>query len=730
MFNTLKLRTKLFLVGITLSFIPLAVILATVFKQNEQVVELGKEKSLELAYANLDQIVEDLYTLAESHQEVTQKNIDAALRVTEELVGQTGEIGFSSEMATWQAINQTNKEQHSVSLPKMVIGSQWLGQISDPKSVVPVVDSVHALLDVTCTIFQRMGNKGDMLRVATNVIDQSGKRAIGTFIPALQPDGTSNQVVRTVLNGDIYRGRAFVVNTWYITAYKPIFNGDKEVVGMLYVGIPQENVKSLRQAFVDMKIGRTGYVSVLDSSGTYIIAPKGKKDGENAIDLKDLQGKPYIRERLETAKSLTARAAGDQRFSTGEAQGADHLRTARFVYFQPWDWIITAEADQAEFTEASDRIAEMNQRSRIVLLAVSAGAVALTGLVWLVMAGSISKPIRHMVEVLEEVAAGNLTKRLTAKGRDELGELARSFNGFLEKLQEMIRCFAGNAKDINDASATLTHLAGIMSKGAGATSQSASNVSTAATEMSSNMHVIAAAMEQSTTNTAMVASSSEEMSATIGEIAHNAEKANLVTANAVAQAGSASEKMDNLGQVAQTIGKVTGTINDISEQTNLLALNATIEAARAGEAGKGFAVVANEIKELAKQTALATLDIKDQITLIQTTTHDTREEINTASSSIEEVSQIVSSIAASVSEQSAATEEIAVNISQASVGIHEVNEHVSESSVMASNIVSDINTIHSSAEEFAQSSRKVENSAQSLQKMAVDLQTLVNEFTV
>jgi len=730
MINNLQLRTKLFLVGITLSFIPLAVILATIFSQNKQVVQLGKDKSLELAYSNLNRIVEDLYTLAESHQEVTQKNIDAALRVAEELTRQTGEIKFSSEMVEWQAINQADKKLQSVSLPKMVIGSQWLGQVSDPRVTVPIVDSVRGLLDVTCTIFQRMGNKGDMLRVATSVINENGRRAIGTYIPATQPDGTPNQVVRTVLNGEVYRGRAFVVNTWYITAYKPFFNSAKEVVGMLYVGIPQENVKSLRQAFVNMKIGRTGFVSVLDSSGTYLVAPKGKKDGEKALDLKDLEGKPYIRERLEAAKKLEARAAGNQLFSTNEAQGADHLRTARFVYFQPWDWIITAEADHAEFTDAADRIAELNQHARIVLLAVSIGAVVLTGLVWLVMAGSIAKPIRRMVDVLEEVAVGNLTKRLTAKGRDELGELAHSFNGFLEKLQGMIRSFTDNAKEINDDAATLTHLAGIMSKSAGATSQSSSNVSTAATEMNANMNVIAAAMEQSTTNTAMVASSSEEMSATISEIARNAEKANAVTINAVSQAVSASEKMDNLGQVAQTIGRMTGTINDISDQTNLLALNATIEAARAGEAGKGFAVVANEIKELAKQTAMATLDIKDQIILIQTTTHDTRVEIDAVSSCIEEVSQIVGAIATSVSEQSAATQEIAVNITQASLGIREVNGHVSKSSVMASNIVSDIVTIHGSAEDFAQSSRKLENSAKSLQEMAVALQTLVDEFKV
>lgn len=123
-------------------------------------------KSLELSCANLERTIEDLYTLAESHQEVTQKNIDAALKVAEDLAAKWGNLTFSADLVAWSAKNQADKSVRPVLLPKMMIGSQWLGQINDPSSPVPVVDGVRNLLDVTCTIFQRMSEGGDMLRVA------------------------------------------------------------------------------------------------------------------------------------------------------------------------------------------------------------------------------------------------------------------------------------------------------------------------------------------------------------------------------------------------------------------------------------------------------------------------------------------------------------------------------------------------------------------------------------
>ncbi len=135
---------------------------------------------------------------------------------------------------------------------------------------------------------------------------------------------------------------------------------------------------------------------------------------------------------------------------------------------------------------------------------------------------------------------------------------------------------------------------------------------------------------------------------------------------------------------------MTETINEISEQTNLLALNATIEAARAGEAGKGFAVVANEIKELARQTAAATVDIKNQINDMQATTATTVEDIEKISEVIAEINNVINGIATAVEEQSMASNEIAGNISQASLGIAEVNENVAQSTVVIADITRDI----------------------------------------
>jgi methyl-accepting chemotaxis protein len=730
MLSNMKLRTKLVIIGVVVTMIPLAIILTTVYSQNQKVVDIGEKKSLQLAYADLEHIVDNLYTLAESHQEVTQKNIDAALKVAGDLMSKAGGVSFGEETVTWQAKNQFNNEGQALQLPKMRLGEHWLGQISDAKEAVPLVDPVQQMLDVTCTVFQRINDRGDMLRVATNVISKEGKRAIGTFIPSANPDGKSNPVVSAVLKGETFRGRAFVVNAWYITAYVPIHDAKGSVIGMLYVGIPQENVKSLRRAIVDMKIGKTGRVTVMDTSGAYVIAVQEQDNGKNVKSLTDAEGKPYMEARIDMAKTLSPRAVGKQQFTVKGDRGTTTVREARFIYFAPWDWIVMVEADKAEFTEAAERITNTNRQSLLILNLVSAGAVGFTILVWFIMAGSIVKPINMAVAGLKDVAEGegDLTKRLQSPGRNELGELVHWFNSFLEKLQGIVIRIADNAHNVGQAAVELSTISSGMAKGAGETSQSAHNVSVAAEEMSANLSAVAAAMEQSTTNISMVANASEEMSSTFQQLSTHVEQANRVSVAAVQQATNAGEKMAVLGQAAVAIGKVTETITEISEQTNLLALNATIEAARAGEAGKGFAVVANEIKELAKQTATSTLDIKKQIANIQSTTETTRVEIDAISTVIENVNEIVSSIAKAVGDQSQATHEITGNIGQASIGLQEVNENVSQSSTVSSQIAQDITTVNTSASAISTSSAQVQHSAENLRKMAEELNSIIGRF--
>jgi methyl-accepting chemotaxis protein len=391
--------------------------------------------------------------------------------------------------------------------------------------------------------------------------------------------------------------------------------------------------------------------------------------------------------------------------------------------FEGLHWALLAEIDEAEAFAA---VKALQWVAMIVAIVGIAGIVVLA----LLVTRAIVRPVQGVVATLTDLAQGegDLTTRLPVSSRDEIGQLAGRFNEFMEKLHGMIKDITKGVETLSSSSTELSAISQQMSANAEQTSGKSNSVATAAEEMSANMGSVSAAMEQTSTNTGMVASASEEMTATINEIAKNAENARVISDQAVQQTGDAGERMSELGRAAQAIGKVTETITEISEQTNVLALNATIEAARAGEAGKGFAVVANEIKELAKQTAEATLDIKKQIGGIQDSTGSTVTSIEQIGQVIENVNEIVSTIATAVEEQSASTQEIADNISQVSSGIGEVNENVAQSAQVAGEITQSITEVNEASGEMANSSSQVRLSAEELSQLAEQLNEMVGRF--
>lgn len=333
---------------------------------------------------------------------------------------------------------------------------------------------------------------------------------------------------------------------------------------------------------------------------------------------------------------------------------------------------------------------------------------------------------------LQDIAEGegDLTKRLADKHKDEIGELCGWFNLFVEKIQSIIVDVSGGAKDLDNSSGKLASLSDAMKLDAAQTSEKAANVSGSSEEMSDNMNSVAAAMEEASTNINMVASAAEEMNVTIGQISENTEQALSITENAVEQTEKASQQVGELGSAAEGIGKVLETISEISEQVNLLALNATIEAARAGEAGKGFAVVANEIKDLAKQTADATGEIRLKTEGIQGTTEGTVLHIEQIAKVVDEVNSIVSTIASSIEEQSAATREIASNVAQASEGLGEVNENVAQSNVSVGEITEEIGEVTQAANKISDNSNLVSENAENLSSLSNQLNVMVGRFKI
>ena len=345
---------------------------------------------------------------------------------------------------------------------------------------------------------------------------------------------------------------------------------------------------------------------------------------------------------------------------------------------------------------------------------------------WISM--NLKKSMNYAVEITKRVAGGDLTQEINVTGKDEIGTLLSAMKGMVKNLNSM---FLDITKGIETLSASSTELAAIsqqMATSAEESSSKSATVATASEEMSASMNSVSAAAEQAAQNVGMVASAAEEMSSTIEEIARNTEKGRTISSDAVEKALSASGKMQSLGNAAQEVGKVTETITEISEQTNLLALNATIEAARAGEAGKGFAVVANEIKELAKQTAEATQEIRQRIDGIQSSSQGTITEIQQVTAVINDVNDIVGSIASAIEEQAVATKEIASNVSQASLGIQEVTQNVAQSSTVSRDISEDINAVNNASHEIATAGSQVHLSSQELSVLSEQLKGMVSQF--
>jgi methyl-accepting chemotaxis protein len=374
-------------------------------------------------------------------------------------------------------------------------------------------------------------------------------------------------------------------------------------------------------------------------------------------------------------------------------------------------------------TQSENKIRRLLVAQVICILAgIGAVIFAVANLVQLL------RRLGNIGQFAERLGDGDLTVSSGFKEKDELGQIGRTLDEMVANLRRMFQSINSDAAVLNTSAADLFQISRTVSAGTHEVSAHSEGVAAAAEQMSASMHTVAAAVEEASSNVSVMASAADGMKSTIEKIAQSTDAAREITKKAVSQSSMAQQRVGQLGASAQDISKVTETITEISEQTNLLALNATIEAARAGEAGKGFAVVANEIKELAKQTADATHDIRGKIESIQKSATDTVSEIGEITAVVKNVDEIVSAIAMAVEEQSATTSEIANNVIQASQGIREVTENVAQNSSTAQEIAKSISDVSRNSSEISGGSAQVSKAAEGLSLLSKSLVTSTGRF--
>jgi len=633
----LKLQYKIIGLAIISALLPVGVLCLLLSMQDDEVASRVTQKIDQIITNYLTQVAKGTYGLCRSTNDLIQQKVDYDLNVARRLIKDAGGVRLGPDKTEWVATNQFTKVQEKIVLPKFYVGGQWLGQNPSMQTPMKIVDDQQALCGGTCTIFQRINEEGDMLRVGTNVATTSGTRALGTYIPAKMPDGSPNRVVATVLSGDTFHGSAYVVNAWYITAYEPLRDAGGRVIGMLYVGIKEESLGTLRRSIMDMEAGENGEISVMfgndvgagqSKAGDMVIPPSGYKIGDNRWDEQDADGRYFIREICEKAVQLKGGETEKIRYLSVDPETREaHARIAYYTYFEPWHWVICAEGEENDFYAARNETFDALHGLLFQTFVLGLLAAALACLVAVYLGYRTAQPIVRLTEVSRLVAGGDLDRAAQLMGFS-IGEvnakLTRSrlaTQDETDKLNEMIRQMieqlSGLISQMRNASYKLVSTATQISN---ASKQQESSVMT----FGSSSSEVAAAVKQ-------ISATAQELVKTMQGVREVAgDTATLADSGRTGLAGmestmrqlekataSISSKLSVMSEKAGNINSVVTTISKVAEQTNLLSLNAAIEAEKAGEYGLGFGVVAREIRRLADQTAAATLDIDQTVREMQ-----------------------------------------------------------------------------------------------------------------
>ncbi|SFK99774.1 methyl-accepting chemotaxis protein [Paenibacillus sp. 1_12] len=404
-----------------------------------------------------------------------------------------------------------------------------------------------------------------------------------------------------------------------------------------------------------------------------------------------------------------------------------------------------AENQQKLVDEGSAENSLMVESVKRTVLIISVFSFILAIVIGYLISRIISKPIVFIANAAKQIASGDLTlKEIKVKNRDEVGELADSFNQMVTNLRSLILQVRTSAENVTASSEELT--------------SSAHQTHIAAEQIATAIQEVAAGADKQVQSVTESVHAVNEMSASAQQISIHAQSVSFTTSEAaekslegkqaiqkvIHQMNFIHQTIENLSGIikglsdrSQDIEEIVEIITGIAARTNILALNASIEAARAGEQGKGFAVVASEIRKLAEQSSHSSQQIANLISTIQQETHQAAQSmeagskevnegmlvVHIAGTSFEHIEQSVLKVVTQIQEVSAAAEQMSASTEQVGNSMNYISKIVEESTT-------EIRHVSASTEEQLASMEEVFSSASSMTEMSEQLQNQIVRFTL